>query len=216
MLQRVADPVRQSESADIQTSSLITRIASDESSPTIMLTISAETGTRIITADAVVVTSPLGWLKRNHSAIFSPPLPERIARAIDNMTVANLEKAFITFPSVWWRRPELKSESVRIRARAAACILRLASPTLLDEPDPRQRRNLGPVHDSKRAPHAHLLHVPACLHGSGTAHPQAPSGREIRPLARFLQTLHRDTTRLQRPKQRLRAQRNTGDRVGCR
>jgi Flavin containing amine oxidoreductase len=43
------------------------------------------------TFDGVVVTTPLGWLKRNQSA-FHPALPTRIAEAIDSMHVGHLEK----------------------------------------------------------------------------------------------------------------------------
>jgi monoamine oxidase len=42
--------------------------------------------------DEVVVTSPLGWLKRNLTS-FSPPLPERLSQAIENIGYGSLEKA---------------------------------------------------------------------------------------------------------------------------
>lgn len=42
--------------------------------------------------DEVVITSPLGWLKRNHAS-FSPPLPEQLSQAIDNIGYGSLEKA---------------------------------------------------------------------------------------------------------------------------
>ena len=41
--------------------------------------------------DEVVLTTPLGWLKRNKSA-FSPHLPLRLSQAIDNVSVGYLEK----------------------------------------------------------------------------------------------------------------------------
>lgn len=41
--------------------------------------------------DEVVLTTPLGWLKRNKSA-FSPGLPPRLSEAIDNVSVGYLEK----------------------------------------------------------------------------------------------------------------------------
>jgi monoamine oxidase len=46
------------------------------------------------TFDEVVLTTPLGWLKRNKSA-FSPSLPPRISQAIDNVSVGHLEKVRI-------------------------------------------------------------------------------------------------------------------------
>ncbi|KAJ7507140.1 hypothetical protein B0H11DRAFT_1970405 [Mycena galericulata] len=51
--------------------------------------------------DQVVLSTPLGWLKRHLSA-FSPPLPTRIASAITNLGLSQLEKVFITFPAVFW------------------------------------------------------------------------------------------------------------------
>lgn len=42
----------------------------------------------------VVCTAPLGWLKRNQSA-FKPPLPHRLARAIDSISYGCLEKVCI-------------------------------------------------------------------------------------------------------------------------
>jgi hypothetical protein len=40
----------------------------------------------------VVITSPLGWLKRHKETI--KPLDSRVARAIDQISVGNLEKAW--------------------------------------------------------------------------------------------------------------------------
>ena len=41
--------------------------------------------------DEVVVTAPLGWLKRNKH-IFDPPLPARLEAGIDGISVGHLEK----------------------------------------------------------------------------------------------------------------------------
>lgn len=41
--------------------------------------------------DEVVVTVPLGWLKKNKTA-FLPPLPQRFCNAIDNIGYGCLEK----------------------------------------------------------------------------------------------------------------------------
>jgi len=51
--------------------------------------------------DEVVMTTPLGWLK-HHRDVFSPPLPARIFSAVDNLSLSQLEKVFITFPAVFW------------------------------------------------------------------------------------------------------------------
>ena len=54
--------------------------------------------------DEVVVTVPLGCLKRN-SPQFSPPLTPRIVRAITNLSYGHLEKVYITFPTAFWDSP---------------------------------------------------------------------------------------------------------------
>jgi len=54
--------------------------------------------------DEVVVTVPLGCLKRN-APTFSPPLPPRISRAIRNASYSRLEKAYIAFPVAFWDSP---------------------------------------------------------------------------------------------------------------
>ena len=51
--------------------------------------------------DEVVVTSPLGWLKRNKSA-FKPPLSTSLSSAIDNINYGRLEKVYIQFPRAYW------------------------------------------------------------------------------------------------------------------
>lgn len=48
--------------------------------------------------DEVVMTTPLGWLKKN-KPIFSPPLPPRIEEALDNITLSKLEKVRLSPPS---------------------------------------------------------------------------------------------------------------------
>ncbi|GAB7340300.1 hypothetical protein MBLNU457_6756t1 [Dothideomycetes sp. NU457] len=53
--------------------------------------------------DEVVVTTPLGWLKRNKTA-FKPSLEPRIEKAIDSIGYGCLDKVYITFPSAFWER----------------------------------------------------------------------------------------------------------------
>jgi hypothetical protein len=52
--------------------------------------------------DEVVMSTPLGWLKKHQASTFSPSLPPQISNAIDNLSLSQLEKVFITFPSVFW------------------------------------------------------------------------------------------------------------------
>lgn len=53
------------------------------------------------TFDEVVMTTPLGWLKRNLGKI-SPPLPSCITTAFENMSYGRLEKVYVTFPAPFW------------------------------------------------------------------------------------------------------------------
>ncbi|MCJ1306777.1 hypothetical protein MMC25_000420 [Agyrium rufum] len=62
------------------------------------------------TFDEVLVTVPLGCLKRDTIA-FSPPLSPRSQRAIRNIGYGRLEKVYITFPSAFWTKSETSSNS---------------------------------------------------------------------------------------------------------
>lgn len=53
------------------------------------------------TFDEIVVTAPLGWIKRNKT-VFTPPMPPNLSKAIDNIGYGCLEKVWITFPSAFW------------------------------------------------------------------------------------------------------------------
>jgi len=59
--------------------------------------------------DEVVVTIPLGWLKKNMQA-FSPPMPARFLKAIDSVGYGCLEKVYITFPRAFWAGPPSEPE----------------------------------------------------------------------------------------------------------
>lgn len=52
--------------------------------------------------DDVVVTAPLGWLQKNKTKAFDPPLPASLAAAIDAISYGCLEKVMndpaMTFP----------------------------------------------------------------------------------------------------------------------
>ncbi|KAJ5668758.1 hypothetical protein N7462_009828 [Penicillium macrosclerotiorum] len=58
--------------------------------------------------DEVVVTCPLGWLKRNTDA-FHPPLPVRLLDAIDNVSYGRLEKVYVSFPRAFWHSDSASS-----------------------------------------------------------------------------------------------------------
>ncbi|KAJ5175411.1 uncharacterized protein N7482_001288 [Penicillium canariense] len=75
----------------------VTRIANGQHD---FVDIEARDGFRRSFSD-VVVTVPLGWLKRNEH-IFSPPLSPTISSAIHGLGYGNLEKVFIRFPRAFW------------------------------------------------------------------------------------------------------------------
>ncbi len=51
--------------------------------------------------DEVVLTVPLGCLKRNDIA-FNPPVPSAIEQAINATSYSRLEKVYISFPAAFW------------------------------------------------------------------------------------------------------------------
>lgn len=60
-------------------------------------------GGQVKTFDEVVITCPLGWLKRHKSA-FKPCLPPRLEQAIDSIGYGALEKVFVSFPTAFWQK----------------------------------------------------------------------------------------------------------------
>ncbi|KAH8818420.1 hypothetical protein F5882DRAFT_473197 [Hyaloscypha sp. PMI_1271] len=65
-----------------------------------VISISTDNG-RSLEFDEVVVTTPLGWLKKNKH-VFDPPLPPRLSTAIDSIGYGSLEKIYLTFPRAFW------------------------------------------------------------------------------------------------------------------
>lgn len=57
--------------------------------------------------DNVIVTAPLGWLKRNE-LVFSPPLTPKISTAIRSLGYGNLDKVFVRFPHAFWQKMDSK------------------------------------------------------------------------------------------------------------
>ncbi|ERF73895.1 hypothetical protein EPUS_05907 [Endocarpon pusillum Z07020] len=69
------------------------------------VTLQTRSGTQH-TYDEVVLTAPLGWLKRHKYDAFPPdsPLPSRLLQAIDNISYSRLEKVYVTFPMAFWQQ----------------------------------------------------------------------------------------------------------------
>lgn len=100
ILAAVAEPA--TNMADIRLNTEINRVEyrseDDTESPVKVSTTEGKT----FTFDEIVVTCPLGWLKRNQKDVFSPPLPQRLGSAIDSIGYGALEKLYISFPRPFW------------------------------------------------------------------------------------------------------------------
>lgn len=58
--------------------------------------------------DEVILTTPLGWLKRHLSAL-TPELPLTVTNAINHIGYGRLEKVYITFPCAFWQDASQKT-----------------------------------------------------------------------------------------------------------
>ncbi|XP_072293134.1 peroxisomal N(1)-acetyl-spermine/spermidine oxidase [Eucyclogobius newberryi] len=63
--------------------------------------VECEDGQRI-TADHVIVTVSLGYLKKKHSTMFRPPLPLHKQLSIQRQGFGTNNKIFVEFDSAWW------------------------------------------------------------------------------------------------------------------
>ena len=98
--------------ADLRLSTKVTFVSSTISSsknPSVTIRTDAN---EALDFDEVIVTTPLGWLKRNR-AVFSPPLPPRLTTAIGNMSYGRLEKVYITFAAPFWASHVKPGDSVK-------------------------------------------------------------------------------------------------------
>lgn len=100
--------------------------------PQVTITTISSTTRATETFDEVIVTAPLGWLKRNLAA-FQPPLPPRLITAVGNISYGRLEKVYLSFPTAFWLSP-----------RAPAFFSQFLSPSYAPLQNP-QRWTLEPV-----------------------------------------------------------------------
>lgn len=56
----------------------------------------------IYATNNLVCTMPIGTLKRNHLAMFSPRLPKNYINIIDNIGWGTINKIFLHFDTNWW------------------------------------------------------------------------------------------------------------------
>jgi hypothetical protein len=90
------------EKADIRLNTKVIGVKTTERhSPDSKVYLTTESG-EVFSFDEVIMTTPLGWLKRN-KALFDPPLPPRMLEGIDAISVGHLEK--VTLPSPFRYHP---------------------------------------------------------------------------------------------------------------
>ncbi|XP_023139494.2 peroxisomal N(1)-acetyl-spermine/spermidine oxidase-like [Amphiprion ocellaris] len=65
------------------------------------VTVECADGKRIA-ADHVIVTVPLGYLKKHHSTLFCPPLPAHKLHSIQKIGFGTTDKIYVEFESPWW------------------------------------------------------------------------------------------------------------------
>ncbi|XP_061766254.1 peroxisomal N(1)-acetyl-spermine/spermidine oxidase [Nerophis ophidion] len=65
------------------------------------LTVECEDGERVA-ADHVIVTVPLGYLKKHYSTLFHPPLPLHKMHSVQRFGFGTTNKIFVEFDSPWW------------------------------------------------------------------------------------------------------------------
>ena len=100
ILARVAEKALKNAEIHLSTKVVAIESHNEEANPRIVI----ETDGGMFESDEVVVTVPLGCLKRN-TLIFSPALPAPIVRAIQNTSYSRLEKVYIAFPTAFWESP---------------------------------------------------------------------------------------------------------------
>lgn len=100
ILKHIAKTVTATDKVDLR---LETEVVHFDTTAPSQVTVTTATGERS-SYDQVVLTCPLGWLKRNHATSFTPALPSRLSDAIQHINYGRLEKLYVTFPSAFWLR----------------------------------------------------------------------------------------------------------------
>ncbi|KAM3863239.1 peroxisomal N(1)-acetyl-spermine/spermidine oxidase [Diretmus argenteus] len=65
------------------------------------VTVECDDGERVA-ADHVILTVPLGYLKKHHSTLFHPPLPFHKQHSVQRMGFGTNNKIIVEFDSPWW------------------------------------------------------------------------------------------------------------------
>jgi hypothetical protein len=88
ILDRIAEPALRG--ADVRFGHKVKKIVSNGTKEEPRVEVELD-GKETLAVDEVVMTAPLGWLKRNHDA-FVPELPGRLKQAINSIGYGNLDK----------------------------------------------------------------------------------------------------------------------------
>jgi hypothetical protein len=148
VLEKIAEPALKG--ATMLYEHKVKTIISNESNGHTSITLGLE-GKESMTFDEVVMTAPLGWLKRNTNA-FTPALPERFTQAIKNLGYGHLDKVYITFPTAFW------NTSTSITTAATASL------TSHDFTKPNTTATTAPIHQATSDSPVNPAHYPGFTH----------------------------------------------------
>ncbi|KAF1849329.1 FAD/NAD(P)-binding domain-containing protein [Cucurbitaria berberidis CBS 394.84] len=104
VLAKIAEPTLNS---DVRFGHKVEKIISNEENEYLTVLVDIE-GKESETFDEVVMTAPLGWLKRNMDA-FVPELPKRLKEGISSIGYGHLDKVYINFPTAYWNESSTAS-----------------------------------------------------------------------------------------------------------
>lgn len=104
ILEHIAAPALKT--ASIQYSTTVAKIHARQR-PEDPVRVTLTTGASL-SFDDLVVTCPLGWLQKNQTTAFDPPLPAPLVRSINSIGYGCLEKVYIAFPKAFWLNPDPK------------------------------------------------------------------------------------------------------------
>ncbi|KAH6625419.1 amine oxidase [Boeremia exigua] len=103
VLEKVARPAV--EAGGIRFNCMVKKIISQTSEegadPSVTVEFEGPSGAGSETFDEVVMTAPLGWLKKNLDT-FEPALPQRLQEGIHAIGYGHLDKVYLTFPTAFW------------------------------------------------------------------------------------------------------------------
>ena len=175
ILKKLAAPALAS--ANILLKTLVVGIENLPSSPP-TVSIKTEDG-KEYQFDAAVVTTPLGWLKRNLH-VFDPPIPGSLTKAISTISVGHLEKVYLTFPRAFWRTPSTSTSTSTSTPDPYPGYTNWTSPSYAPSTNPHAWPQEAYDLSAFAPPHAHptLLFYTfgaASAHISGAIHGQPPA-----------------------------------------